>query len=65
MAGQVKRKSHVDGFLLTSRVLCIMNSYIRANSESLVLSRSAEMSKRKCQEKKTLVLEKQLLVPPS
>jgi hypothetical protein len=36
-----------------------------ANSESLVLSRSAETSKRKCQEKKTSVVEKKLLVPPS
>jgi hypothetical protein len=28
-AGQVERESHVDGFLLTSRVLCIMISYVR------------------------------------
>jgi hypothetical protein len=29
-AGQVERESHVDGFiLLTSRVLCIINSYVR------------------------------------
>jgi hypothetical protein len=36
-----------------------------ANSELLVLPRSAETSKRKCQEKKTSVVNKQLLVPPS
>jgi hypothetical protein len=28
-AGQVGRESYVAGFLLTSRVLCIMNSYVR------------------------------------
>jgi hypothetical protein len=28
-AGQVERESHVDSFSLTSRVLYIMNSYIR------------------------------------
>jgi transposase len=44
--------SHFDGFFLTSRMLCIMNSYVRANSESLVLSRSAETSKRICQDKR-------------
>jgi hypothetical protein len=38
----------------TLRVLCIMNSYIGINSESLVLSLDAETSKRKCQEKKGL-----------
>jgi hypothetical protein len=27
--GQVKCESHVDGVFFTSRVLCIMNSYIR------------------------------------
>jgi hypothetical protein len=39
-----------------------------ANSELLVLSQisqSAETSKRKCHEKKTSVVDKQLLVPPS
>jgi hypothetical protein len=35
------------------------------NSELLVLSQSAETSKRKCQEKNTSVVDKQLLVPPS
>jgi hypothetical protein len=44
------------------RVLCIMSSYIRANSES---TQNAEISMRKCQEKITSVLDKQLLVPPS
>jgi hypothetical protein len=28
LAGQVKLESHVHGFLLTLRVLCIMNSYV-------------------------------------
>jgi hypothetical protein len=27
-AGQVEHESHGDGFLLTLRVLCIMNSYV-------------------------------------
>jgi hypothetical protein len=36
-----------------------------AKSKSLVLSQSAEISKRKCQEKKTSVVEKLLLTPPS
>jgi hypothetical protein len=34
-------------------------------SESLLLSHSAETSKRECKEKNTSVVEKQLLVPPS
>jgi hypothetical protein len=54
-------ESHVDGFF-TSRVLFLMSG---ANSESLVLSQSSETSKRKCQEKKTSVAEKQHPVPPS
>jgi hypothetical protein len=37
----------------------------RVTSESLVLSQNAETSTRKYQEKKTSVVEKQLLVPPS
>jgi hypothetical protein len=28
VAGQDRRESHVDGFFLTSRVVCIMISYI-------------------------------------
>jgi hypothetical protein len=36
-----------------------------ANSESLVSYQSAETYRRKCQEKKTTVVKKQLLVPPS
>jgi hypothetical protein len=61
MAGQVKRESHDDSFFLTLRVLCIMNSYVRGKQwiTSIIL---------KCwnvQEKKTSVLEIQLLVPPS
>jgi hypothetical protein len=27
--GQVERKSHVDVFFLISRVLCLINSYIK------------------------------------
>jgi hypothetical protein len=50
---------------LTSKVLCIINSLSGANSGLLVLSWSAETSKRKCWEKNTSVVEKQLLVPPS
>jgi hypothetical protein len=29
-AGQVEHESHVDSFFFTSRVLCIMNSYVRS-----------------------------------
>jgi hypothetical protein len=36
--GQANVKVMLTVFL-TSRMLCIMNSYVRANSESLVLSR--------------------------
>jgi hypothetical protein len=52
-------------FFFTSRFLCIMNSYVRGKNESLVLSQSAETYRRKCQEIKTSVVEKQLLGPPS
>jgi hypothetical protein len=45
---------------LTSRVLHIINSYVRSKQWSLVLSWSAEPSMRKCHKKKTSVVEKQL-----
>jgi hypothetical protein len=61
--GQVERESHVS-FFWHPRVLYNINSYIRGRYYILV-SQSAETFMRKCQQKKTSVVEKQLLVPSS
>jgi hypothetical protein len=65
VAGQVERESHVDGFLLHRGCCASWILTSGTNNESLALSRSAEMSKRKCQEEKTSAVEKQRLVSPS
>jgi hypothetical protein len=58
-AGQVERESH--GGFFTSRVLCVMNSYIRGKQWIAdIISKCWNVK-----EKKTSVVEKQLLVPPS
>jgi hypothetical protein len=65
-AGQVDRESHVDGFFDMEGV--VHHEFLcqgQTVNESLVLSWSAETSKRKCQEKNTSVVEKQLLVLPT
>jgi hypothetical protein len=64
-AGQVERERHVDNVFLTSRMLCIMNSYIRGKQWIAGIISKCWNFKRKCQERKTSVVEKQLLVPPS
>jgi hypothetical protein len=62
-AGQVERESLLTVVFDIKDV--VHHEFLhRANSESLVLSRSTETSKKKYQEKKTSVVDKQLLVPP-
>jgi hypothetical protein len=64
-AGHVERESNVD-VSFWHRGCCARRIIMSgANNESLVLSRSADTYKRKCQEKETSVVEKQRLVPPS
>jgi hypothetical protein len=63
-AGQGERQSHVDGFFLYRGCCLAWILTSEANSESLVLSRSAEASKRR-QQKRTPVVGKQLLGPPT
>jgi hypothetical protein len=64
VAGQVECESHVDGFFDTESVVHhkFLHQGQRVNCSYYL---SAEISKSKCQEKKTSVMEKQLLVHPS
>jgi hypothetical protein len=65
VAGQVEHEDHADGFFWNWRCCASWILTSRVNSESLVLSQIAETPKRNCKEKKTSVVEKQLLGPPS
>jgi hypothetical protein len=67
VAGQVKCESHVDGFVFfTSRVLCIMNSYVRGQTVNRwyyfeVLKRVRENVRRK----RPQLWRNHPLIPPS